>query len=299
MSYIKRKIDLVIRLGKGSFGESGFDTVTLRGLRVTADIHKTGMPAGCTANIRVYGMRLSLMNQLSRLGKPLTLTRDNTVTVHAGDDTAGMAVVFAGTIIDCWADFQSPPEVFLNMFSVTGDLARVKPVAPTSYGPSTDVVTIMSSLASVMGADFENNGVSGIILSNPYYPGTAAQQAEACAAAAGIGYILDDLAGKLVLAIWPLNRPRRQKQIPIISPATGMVGYPAYTGGGVRLRSLFNPSILFNGLVKVEKSTTTANGLWTINDITHQLTSEEPSGAWFTDMQGYLGDTDPFFAAPL
>lgn len=282
MTFAQRQIDVTFSIGKGSFGEDGFDNITLSGLRVSATVEKTGLPGMNTAQVRVYGMTLSMMNQLSTLGKPQIFTRKNAVTIKAGDAVSGMAVVFTGTLQDAWAELRGAPDGFFVVMAHTGLLAQMKPVPPSSFPGSADAAVILSGLAEQMGLSFENNGVS-VQLSNPYFPGTARMQAVSCAKAAGINMTLDDD----VLAIWPVGG-HRGGTIPLISQDTGLVGFPAYAGGQqMALSTLYNPSIRFGGQVDVQTSLTGANGRWTVNSVHHHLESQTPGGAWFTQIQGH------------
>lgn len=285
-SFSRRHIDLTIQIGQGSFGESGFDTVTLSGLRVIANIAKFGGAAMGQANLRVYGMPQTMMNQLSTLGMLVTQARRNIVAISAGSDDSGMSQVFQGTITDAFADYSAAPDVSFQMSAAAGLFQAIKPVAPNSFKGSADVATIMSGLASQMGFAFENNGVS-VQLSNPYFPGTARDQVVACATAANINFSTDDQK----LAIWPKGGSRGGL-IPLISPETGMVGYPAFNSLGMVVTTLYNPGITHGGQIKVQSSLTPACGMWVVNNLTHDLAAELPGGPWFTRMEvvpiGYL-----------
>ena len=96
MSLVRRKLSLQFQLGTGTFGASGADTVTVEGLRATASISKSGGVGMSSLQLRVFGMNLDVMNQLSTLGKPLLDGRNNTITVMAGDEGAAMATAFVG-----------------------------------------------------------------------------------------------------------------------------------------------------------------------------------------------------------
>lgn len=288
MSFVKRKIEVTIKLGKGNFGQAGFDTVTLKGLRVSAQVQKTGMPSFNTAQLRIYGMTLSLMNTLSTLGKRSNIdTRDNTVSISVGNDGAALAMVFTGVLQEGWANFNDGPEVFFTIDAHTGLINKMKPVPPTSYAGAVDVATIIETLATSMGYAFENKSGVSVMLSNQYLPGTALEQAQTAAQAANINFALDDGT----MAIWPIGGSRGGT-IPLISAATGMVGYPSYTGTGVQLRTLYNPAITFGGEIEVD-SITPAKGRWTVNVLHHNLESEMPNGAWFTEMEGYRYGQSP------
>ena len=132
MALVQRLLDITFSLGEGAFGESGTNTVTLKGLRTSARIIKAGGPSMGNLQMEVYGMTLSLMNQLSTLGLMPTLIRRNTIVLTAGDTNSGMGTVFQGTITNAWADFQAAPDVAFHVEAHTGLIEAVAPVPPIS-----------------------------------------------------------------------------------------------------------------------------------------------------------------------
>jgi len=281
MAYAKRKIDLEFRLGKGSFGGSGFNTVKATGLRVTAAIEKAGAIGMHTLNARVYGLDQSIANSISTLGKVLTAGRNNLVSVSAGDDQSGMSVVFLGTIDTAWSDYTGAPDAAVVIRAHTGLFDALRPLPAVSFQGSADVATIMSGIAQQMGYTFENSGVS-VQLSNPYFPGTGRDQAYAAARAADINIAMDDQpGGTLTLAIWPKDGARGGVA-PLVSPDTGMVNYPTWVENGVIVKTLYNPSLMAGGKVNIKSAIPNANGTWQIFNLRHDLESEIPEGEWFT-----------------
>ena len=305
MSLIQRLIDVTFRLAPGAppFGgaNGGPNQVTLSGLRCSARISNAGTPAGSQLGLQVWGMPLDLMNQLSTLGMSVQTVPRNTITVTAGDATNGMGTVYVGTIVNAWGDFQSSPEVpfHVQAQSGLGDLAA--PVPATSFQGSADVVTVLSGLATQMDYDFENNGVSGVRVSNPYYPGTALEQARRCAkqVANVMGY--DDTSpganGGSVIAIWPRPGGTRGGAIPLITPGEGgMDSYPSFVAQGIIVRAQFNPSVRFMGKIQVAGSLLTpANGIWAVSFLDHELDSMLPGGQWRTTIGAY----NPNYAPPV
>lgn len=273
------------------FTESPSDnTVNLTGYRMTADIDKSGVPAMNKAQIRIYGLDASVMNQLSTVGLEPTFTKKNIVTITAGASSDNMSLVFSGVIQYAWPDFEGSPEVAFNITALTGLLQALTPILPSSYPGPTDVVSIMTDLAKQMGYAFENNGVSGIILSSPYLPGTARSQALEAAAAAGIFVVFDDDptgAASGTLAIFP-QKGSRNTPVPVISPTDGLDNYPYYIGPAqIGVRTLFNPAIRFGGNIRIKDSVNKgANGLWRVVQLTHSLSAQYPDGEWFTEVIG-------------
>lgn len=289
-NFLQRRLDATItlqpttnmqmeRTGTPTFVESGTNQLTVSGHRMSASLKNAGGFAMGEMQLRIFGLSLSLMNQLSTLGRIPLAGRNNTVSLSAGDDVNGMSVAFTGTITNAWADFKGMPDVAFHITAVAGMQAMLSAVPPSSFRGSSDVATIMASLAQQMGLAFENAGVQSR-LANPYFPGTLYQQARACAEAAGISMTID--RGTLVIV------PRggvRGGRIPLISPATGLVGYPGFTANGIALTTIYNPSISIDAVVKVESELTPACGNWRVYNVSHELEADQPGGAWFTALE--------------
>ena len=280
MSFVKRAISLRFELGTGTFGDTGMNVVNVSGLRVHAHIVQAGADTMGELQLTVFGLVPSIMNELTTLTRQDMVVRQNTVIVSAGDDAGGLSTVFEGTIAEGWADLNAAPDTRLQVVAYAGMYQKVKPVAPSSYPNNADAAVVMQNIAATMGLGFENNGVS-VQLAKPYFPGTAWEQARACAEAANINWTIDK--GKL--AIW--NNPGyRGGSVPLISPYTGLVGYPAYTGVGVGVKTLYAPGINPGGLVTIDSSVENACGKWYVTDVSHSLQSETPGGDWFTEFSG-------------
>jgi hypothetical protein len=281
MSFITRKLKLTFTLGTGSFGESGSATVVVSDLRISATIVKAGLNSMPQAQLAIYGLTLSVMNQLSTLGayQIIAYQRNNTVKVEAGDDNGNLTLVFTGTIFAAYADLSQPTEAPFIVYAMTGLLDQTKPVPPTSYKGSVSVATVINTLATLMGVSFENNGVTTQI-SNPYLAGTARQQVIRCVEAANIEW---NGADNGVLAIWPKGGTRGGV-VTTVSAQAGLVGYPGYSDYGPLVTVIFTPGIAFGGQLKLTSSITPASGTWWVAAVTHRLESQTPGGAWFSDI---------------
>lgn len=286
MAFVERMIDVVLAYGTGQTGQGAAEkAVALSGYRVSAQISNSGGASLSQAQIRIFGMPLSLMNQFSTLGLLPTFFRKNSVTLLAGDVGSVPAQIFQGTVIAAWADFLGAPDVAFNITCLAGTTEALLPIAPSSYPGTADAAVILANLAGQMGVAFENSGVSAL-LSTPYYPGSAREQAKAVVAAARCEWNGIDNG---VLAVWPKGGSRNGLA-PVVSAETGMVGYPTYTATGLVVTTLFNPTIRFGAQVQVQSKLTPANGLWHVTSLDHDLEAIVPDGKWFTQMQlGALG----------
>lgn len=277
--FVKRALSFSMELGEGSFGVAGSTTVDIpEGLWASALISKKGSPSYNEAQIQIAGLDLDLMNEVSRTGLQAAAYRNNSITVKAGSAGDVLATAFVGGVQEAWIDF-SGADAVLTISANTGMLAAMKSAKPKSYTGSTDVATIMGALASEMGYQLENNGVS-VKISTPYLAGTARDQALAIAEAADIFVYFEDDGGAMVIC--PKDGSRNTFA-PTVSPATGMGDYPAYVGPGMmRLWTEYNPQLRFMGNVVVENSIVkNANGTFRVFDLKHDL-STRPGGPWFS-----------------
>ncbi len=287
MTFVARRIDVTITLGTGTNGETVGDTVTLTGHRVIVDINASGGDQQGQLFARIYGLPIEMINRLTSIGPVQTQIRGkNSIQIAAGDDDgSALTTIYLGTIDTAWGDFQSAPDVALNITALSALAAAVKPVAAVSYKGAADVPTIMKALADTMGFAFTNNGVAGS-LSNPYFYGTALEQMRQCARAANIQATVDN--GNLV--IWPRNGARASA-VPIISPDTGMIGYPRFSSGGLELDMMFRPEAILGGQINVQSAFSVASGVWNTYSVQHRLESLKPGGAWFTSVKCYRPPT--------
>ena len=275
----KKQLRFVVTLGTGKFGSSNNDTITLQGFRATADIDKAGGMMMGTLRAKIYGVKQADMNSVTTLQWKTGTLIPNTVEVYAIDGAAE-TLVFAGNIVNAWADYQSMPDVFLHIQAQSAFFNALKAIPPRSFKGGVDVASVMAQIARDLGYTFENNGVTTQLV-DVYLPNTGMEQAKDLARAAGCDLYLDDK----ILAITPPNVPRKVI-IPLISPASGLVGYPTFDGVGVNFQTLFNPAITFGGSIKLETDVQQAAGEWVVTSVGHRLESEKPGGAWFSNVRG-------------
>ncbi|KPA87282.1 hypothetical protein PF66_06192 [Pseudomonas asplenii] len=280
MTFLKRDIDVSFKLQKGGFGSGFEDTATYSGLRCEVSVNNVSGASLNSLQMRVYGMQESSMNKLSTLGVSVMETDRNIITVTASNSFGGMTQVFQGTIVKAWIDYRGAPEVSLNVEAAAGYYEQVKAVGVNSYKGSTDVATIIESLAKSIDFAFTNNGVSAK-LDSPYLAGSAITQIKSCAQHAGIAY---DISNGSV-QIWPSGESKDDVSL-MLSPETGLVGYPVFSNIGIDVQSEFNADISLGRRIQVRSSIPQACGdEWFCKVVRHELASQVVNGPWFTYAQ--------------
>lgn len=281
---VQRQLQFTFVKATGTFASSGTDTISVAGVRASAKITNAGGASMPGAQVEIYGLGLSLMNDLSTLGLIINQVQRNVVMVKAGDQVNGFATVFAGEIQNGWIDFNAQPQVAFRIIAYTGGSLAVIAAQPNSFQGSVDVATILSGLAVQMGWRFENNGVQARIASQYLY-GSARDQAIKVVRIAGI----ESNGGEgQVLSIWPRGGSRKGPAArPLVSPSSGMVGYPTFTQNGLDFKTVFNPSIQFGIEVEVQSSLKAASQVVKVIGLDHDLQSQVPGGQWFSMVRGY------------
>jgi hypothetical protein len=278
----KKRLRFDITLGADTFGNKG-NKVSMMGFRATADITKVaGIQTG-ELIAKIFGVSQSDMDSITTLVMQSAVNgamvyMPNTIEVFAIDgDTE--TLVFTGNIVNAWGDYQGAPDVFLYIKAQAGLFNQLRSATPSSTKGAVDVATLMGQLAKDMGYKFESNGVK-VTLTDVYLANTKLEQAKELARAAGVDFVLDDDT----VAIVPRNGSRAGI-VPIISPSSGLVGYPTFDANGVLFQTLFDPAIRFMGEVILKTSIKRAEGTWTVLQMSHRLESETPGGAWFSTVR--------------
>lgn len=278
-----RKLSFQVQLGQGSFGEDGFDTVEVAGLRASVDIDKSGGAGLNTMNARIWGLRQSVMNKLSIVGNQLIDGRNNLITVKAGDGDV-MSVAFVGVISQAWGNYQGAPDVPFVISAAPTLFDALKPIPPSSYQGASDAAVILSGLAAQMGIAFRNDGVQVKLAPGVYLSGTAPVQARKVAEMANINLVFDEIEGAPGMIIWPGDGVRGGA-IPLISKDTGMKGWPAWTQAGIQVQTVYNPEISYGAQIEVQSKIEPASGNWSVFKLQHNLEAEIPDGQWFTTLE--------------
>lgn len=274
MAFTQNLINAQISLASGSFGGGG-NTENISGLRCSLRMVTHGGPGAETLQLAIWGMKLSTMNQLTMVGIFVGKRYHNTITVEAGDIN-GMSIIFQGEIQHCMIDAQQMPDVCLRIVAQAGMFAGVKKIKPTTHAGPTDVADMLKNLAGQAGWSFENALKDPIKITNPYFFGAIHQQIYKIAEAAGVEHIVD----KNNLAIWNPGGHRTTGGAILVSPQTGMVGYPMFDQSIMYVTSYYNPGIIHGGQIQVQSSITAANGTWTVTGIEYYMESLLPRGKW-------------------
>lgn len=291
MAFVKRRITVVFNKDNGDkFASTDATTLTVSGARVKCQIVNPGGAQMGTANMRIYGLTLSQMNDLSAINSLIVLQKI-TILVYASDDQGNMNLIFEGYVIVSQIDLNSAPEAALYVVAQSGYIYTLQITKVVrSYPLNSSAKMVLGELATAMNLTLEFTGPD-VTLPEPYFYGSDRDQLLRCVFMAGLNWFIDVGSSgqggvQGILAVWPLKGVRASGLLPEISPETGIIGYPSYSGIGIAVATVFNLNIKLGQIVVVKSSLKFANGQWGVYNIRHEIESELPGGKWMTQFDG-------------
>lgn len=278
MAFAEKQITVQFSLANGQF-QGGGNSADIAGLRVACQIEATAGASQSTMEMAIYGMDLSLMNQLTVIGPQLNQRYKNGVEVFATDEN-GTALVFSGVVFTAYLDGQSMPETCLRVIASPGAFESVNPLKPISIQGSADAAGLMSQLAGLMGLSFQNNGVS-VKLSNPYYAGSTWEAALEIAEHGNFDVAID----RKTMVISPRGTPEGGNPITLSAANGSLVGYPSFVESKVIVKALFNSAVKLLSQIRIDSALAAASGEWQVTRISYDLESVTPRGNWFMNIE--------------
>ena len=274
----KLRVTLILADANSTFPGTNSNTLIIDEMRISAQIQAVAR-LSTQADIRIFGMLAADMDALTIAWSQPPVVLDNIVILEA-DSGNGYVQVFKGTMIEGQPDYQSAPDVSFNLLASTGYFQKINPAEPTSYPAAADIDTIAAGFAADMGFAFVNGGAFGNLAEGAYFWGSKWDQfASACAATNTDFYIIGD-----TLLITAANLPNDQQPAVILTPASGLIGYPMFERAGLRVSALFDPALTCGVPIEIGGDIPAANGRWYPYSLIYFLESKKPNGQWLAQM---------------
>ncbi|EKT56421.1 baseplate hub protein [Providencia sneebia] len=283
MAFNRKRIRLTLKLnGKDEvFTSDNKNKLSAVGLRISAEVSfGYGSPAPY-ARVRVYGLPQETMSKLITAKFQQVKTLRSLITIEAAEGEGDFAQVFSGGIFMALPEYSEAPNVSLVIEAISAVFESKLPTPAESYEGSHSVSEIISGICKRIGFSFESNNVNAMV-DNPYLTGSDLEKIRWLC----VNNDLDLYLGNNSVAIAPKGAPRNIK-IAVISPDTGLIGYPVITNIGATFKCLYDPSIQFGALVRVKGSQIElCNGEWRVYGLRAQLETEMDSARWFMEIVG-------------
>lgn len=265
----------------------GSNQLSATGLRIAANIISGNGSVMPNAQIKIYGLKFENMLNLLRLQWHTLQALMSTVKLEAGEEGGNLSIVYEGNITFAYPDMTAAPNVALTIESMASvvESLQVKSL-PDEIKDSIDAAALIETICGRMGYVFENhNNASHMI--NGTYEGSDLNRIRTICAACDF----DLYTEKNLIAISPKGVARKIP-MPVITPKSGLVGYPTPDLRGIKFKCLYDKSLRFGGLVEVKDSEiTVCNNKWRVYGLTISLDSETQKGNWFCEVNGSWADS--------
>lgn len=270
------------------FPGTNSNTLTVSGLRISAQIQGTARLAA-QMSLKVQGMKRVDMDAITVAWANPPVVLDHYVILEANNGR-GWSKVFSGTIIEAQPEYRGQPDTYLQLLASVGYFQKINPAESTSYTEAVDIDLVCLNLADQMGTtptggkwQFVNGGVTGILNGPLYLNGTLIDQLDTACQAAGCDYYL----ANDTITVTPRGKPI--EGVPpavLLSPSTGMIGYPVYERAGLNVQALYQPAFGAGVPLEIKDSIVpSANGRWYPYSVVHELDGNTPQGKWITSMK--------------
>lgn len=287
MSFTEKRLRATLTLAGANsvFPGTNSNTLVIDQLRMSTRVQAVARQA-TQCELKIYGMRQSDMNALTVVWANPPVILDHLLIVEANNTGKpdGWVQVFKGTMIEAQPDYRSQPNVPFSILAVTGYFVKVDSTPPTSYQEQANIGTVAGDIVARMGAPWSLKVVDAaneVVMSNPYFCGTLWDQlVQACQAVNCDFYVQGD-----EILITPANQPRSTVPSVVLSPESGLVGYPMFERSGLNVTALFDPAFQCGTALDIKSSVPNATGRWFPYSMYHELESLMPSGRWFTTLQ--------------
>lgn len=273
----RRTIKTTIILGDGEFSGGG-NTKVYEGLATEVHIRKAGLPEKNSADVRIYGLSLSDMEQLTFLSFMPGEYRKNHIMIEAGNVGEELSVAFKGDITAASADFSSSPDIVMKFAALTAGWSVLINSSPTSVDGYETAEKLIASFAKEAGFAFVNEGVTESVR-NATFSGSQIQKAQQVADEVGAELLIDDET----ITLMPWDKPRGDAVL--LKKDTGMIGYPSFTQDGITCECFYNQRLRLGGQVRVESVVPRATGYWKITKLEHSLAAYT-DGEWKSKIDG-------------
>lgn len=279
---LNRKIIRVTITLVGDTFSNGKNTIVLERLRTRVDLVFGNGSIMPSAYVKIYGFNIKAMEKLIRIRWVDIQSMQNQIKVEVANEGESFLTVYQGNVTFANIDSSAIPDMALSIESITGVYNAYLPATPLSFKGSRPVADVMEEIATGMGYRFSNNDVpTGLMIKDATLNDTGINKLRKLAK----DYQIDLYITFSEIVISRRGSPR-QTQMPVISPKSGLIGYPTPTMQGIQFQCLYNEAVQFGGLVAVRDSIIEpCNGQWRVFGITTTLESEVPGGSWFMDVK--------------
>jgi hypothetical protein len=242
-----RKVGLFVVRTKGEQAEN--EAIDLSEFHIKFSVANADVESPNNASIRVYNISKQTQEKIVGKGE---FTK---VVLNAGYEKGNYGIIFQGEIKQFRIGRENATNNYLDIFAADGDIAYNQGIVNTSLAKgSTQFDQVAAAVNGMPGVQLDASSLAitkqnvpnirGVVLM-----GMARAQLRNVVTYLDSGWSIQD--GKVIVTE---NMGYRDGEAVEINAATGMVGVPEQTDGGLRIKCLLNSKIRIGGRVKLNNA---------------------------------------------
>jgi hypothetical protein len=246
----------------------------IEGLRFSFSVEKTLTGEPNTCKLTIYNLNATSRGKIKTKGDVLIL--------KAGYEE-GQGVIFIGNVTKVFHERQGPD--WVTSIEASDGLAAIKDTQVSkSWAPGTTGQSIVEDIAKT----FSGGGVKAVI---GEIKGNMSEQFANGFSVSGLAKnVMDKMGGKFnfdwsfqdgTLQVIPRTEASSETAV-VLSQKTGMIGSPAQTEEGVKVKSLMNISVKPGRLVSI-KDSPIVTGYFKVSKVNHS--GDTHGTEWYTDIE--------------
>lgn len=245
------------------------------GAAITAKIVKNTDPKQNSCEVSIANLDVDNIDYLVTETSPWNPSaKPKVLTVEAGRQSTGTAMLFTGDITS--ATPTMPPDRILTMKAKTQESAKYK------YAGRQSAKTVqLSELSRLVASDYGLRlkfEAKDKTISNYLFNGPLAKQVQKLALVGDIDAYIDDDT----LVVKDFGKALKGRAL-LVSAETNMIGAPSLDEKGVKVRIMFDPTVVLGQQIEIKSNVNkAANGQYVVYAMTISLASRAQD--WYLDL---------------
>ncbi|MDO9417041.1 phage protein [Pararhizobium sp.] len=257
--------------------------INLHDLRIEFSISKDSSSSANSAEIKIFNLNESHRNSIGKVFDKLTLEAGYIPPGESGN----VGIIFKGAVRDV-EHTRDQSNIITTISCGDGSKAMRKATISKSYPKGTPVKTVVEDLHKEMEKQ-------GIDRGEWKFPDDMPEKFPRPYAVCGLCRDELDTIGRGKNFYWSSQNETLEiipsdgyvGSVVLITPDTGMIGTPAITDNGVRVKALLNPEIRPNRRVQIKSQTlemNAADGMYRVTSVTYS--GDNGTGNFDVDIEG-------------
>lgn len=280
--FAQKKIRVVVQKSAGPSSKYN-DEYNFVNLPIEVKINKAILPAGYSAQINIYGISKEKMDSITTIAWKTGMIDNKVIMVYANDGD-GEHLLFQGTIMSAFPNYNSAPDICISITACAGaynNLVTDVPPSSIKEGQQVPVRQVFQTICDQYGMELDFRDEREIYCKFPRTEGNGLGDRLARAART---YNMNVTMDGVNVRVWPKDTYAYNSQS-LEFTKKDYIGYPSFTTMGIDLKlDVLKRSMTLGDFFTIKGSdVSAANDKWSVTKIGFNI-STKIGGKWEMDI---------------